>query len=63
MINSPHDAFFKRVFRRSEQAAAEFKASLPPHLLGSLDLSSLKNESEALLAPDLTGRTCDLATR
>jgi len=61
MSTSPHDAFFKRVFGRSEHAAAELKAALPPRIVSHLDLLSLKDDSEALLGPDLTGRTRDLA--
>ena len=49
MSTTPHDAFFKYVFGRPENAAGEFRSQLPPELVEAIDWSALEPDEEALL--------------
>jgi len=52
----PHDALFKAVCARPEEARGVLAAALPPALLQQLDLSTLKPADPNLLDHHLTWR-------
>ena len=57
---NPHDAYFKHVFSRPENTAAELRLVLAPELLAQLDLSTLKRAPGSFVDPALSEYRCDL---
>lgn len=60
MTQSPHDAFFKAVFSQPENAVGEFKAVLPPALVGALDLATAHAVPGSFVDEHLSARHTDL---
>jgi len=56
---TPHDALFKRVFSRREDAVGELRSVLAPELLELLDLEGLAVEDRSFVDPELVDRHTD----
>ncbi len=62
-INTPHDAFFKRLFGDLEVAADFLRNYLPAEILSRLDLDTLELEKESFIDPELRESFSDLLFR
>jgi hypothetical protein len=60
MAATPHDAFFKAVFSRPENALGELRAVLPPALLAALDTTTAQVVPGSFVDEELTARHTDL---
>ncbi|MDX2055497.1 MAG: Rpn family recombination-promoting nuclease/putative transposase [Polyangiaceae bacterium] len=56
----PHDALVRRIFSAPENAAAQFRATLPEGLLANLDLSTLSVEESSFVSQELRGTVVDM---
>lgn len=56
---TPHDALFKRVFSRREDAIGELRSVFPAELLKQLDLDKLAVEDRSFVDPELVDRHTD----
>ncbi len=59
-LPNPHDAFFRQVFSRKEEAQDFLRGVLPPALLQHLDLDTLKLENTSYLNRQLKSRFSDI---
>ncbi|HEU4536776.1 MAG TPA: Rpn family recombination-promoting nuclease/putative transposase [Polyangiaceae bacterium] len=59
-VSTPHDALFKRTFSDPEHVRDELRAVLPPALLHTLDLASLRPCPGSFVDPALAGSHSDL---
>jgi predicted transposase YdaD len=59
-LPNPHDALFHAAFSRQENAAAEFRAVLPPALIARIDWSTLHLTDGHYVDEDLASRQSDL---
>ena len=58
--HTPHDALFRHVFSRKENAAGELRAVLPAALATRIDWSSLRLDEGRFVDPELAERQSDL---
>jgi predicted transposase YdaD len=56
----PHDLFARYTFGRPERAAAELRATLPPHVISEVDWASLRQEPGSVVDPELRETESDL---
>jgi hypothetical protein len=56
----PHDLFARYTFAHPERAAAELRAVLPPHVVSTVDWSSLRREPGSVVDPELRETESDL---
>ena len=59
-IHGPHDALFRHVFSRTENAAGELRAVLPAALSARIDWASLRLVDGRFVDPELADRLTDL---
>lgn len=59
-INHPHDAFFKKVFARTDVAADFLTHYLPPEVLRLLDVQTLELVKDTFVDPELQQHFSDL---
>ncbi|RBO90141.1 Rpn family recombination-promoting nuclease/putative transposase [Nocardia puris] len=57
---NPHDAYFRRVMSRPDNAASQLRAVLPSGLVARIDWSELKLCSTSLVSKELRSRYTDL---
>ncbi len=62
-LNTPHDAFFKRLFGDVEVAADFLRNYLPAEILARLDLDTLQLEKDSFIDPELRESFSDLLFR
>lgn len=63
MSGTPHDALFKAIFSRPEQASAELASVLPAALAAEIDWSTLEPTPTAFTDPSLSQTESDLSFR
>jgi predicted transposase YdaD len=59
-MSGPHDLLARYTFAHPERAAAELHAVLPPHVVSSVDWSSLRREPGSVVDPQLRETESDL---
>ncbi len=57
---SPHDHFFKESFSRPDAAADLLQCALPAHVIGALDLATLRTTKGSFVTPNLREHHTDL---
>ena len=59
-MSGPHDLLARYTFAHPERAAAELHAVLPPHVVSSVDWSSLRREPGSVVDAELRETESDL---
>ncbi|MEC3879733.1 Rpn family recombination-promoting nuclease/putative transposase [Parapedobacter sp. 10938] len=62
-ISSPHDSFFRSVLDDSQMALDYFRSALPEHVIGLLDLSTLKRVPDSYVSRELEKTMSDVVYR
>ncbi len=61
--SNPHDAYFRKVMARRDNAASEIRTALPAAIISRIDLTDLRLQPGSFVHPDLSNRYSDLLYR